>query len=196
MSGETLEGVDRSKCPSTQFHDQILVQIAQTLGTVIMFCNFRGECKRTPNGQNCMDPTPEEAIDIVEVIITFARLADAMRGAVVLQFCGGKKASKVILPKLKKIRNSHCGHENARATWNGDGPGPQRPIVRKRTRTDHGRAPFGEGAKARAREAVLLGGQGTNKKEQDQGRRIHRRRKEATREKSPRGRLAQDGICG
>ncbi len=43
-----------------------------------------------------MDPTPEEAIEIVEVIIAFARLADALRGAVVLQFCGGKKASKVI----------------------------------------------------------------------------------------------------
>jgi len=101
MSGETLEGVDRSKCPSAQFNDQILVRIAQTLATGIMFCNFRGECKRKPDGKNCMEPTPEEAIKIVEVIIAFARLADALRGAVVLQICGGKQASKVMLPKLK-----------------------------------------------------------------------------------------------
>jgi hypothetical protein len=78
MSGKTLEDVDRSKCPSAQFNDQILVRIAQTLATGIMFCNFWGECKRTPNGKNCMDPTPEEAIKIVEVIIAFARLADAL----------------------------------------------------------------------------------------------------------------------
>jgi hypothetical protein len=69
-----------------------------------MFCNFRGECKR--NGKNCKNPTPEEAIVIVDVIIAFARLADALRGAVVLQICGGKTASKVMLPKLKKRMNS------------------------------------------------------------------------------------------
>jgi hypothetical protein len=100
--GETLEGVDHSKCPSAQFNDQILVRIAQTLATGIMFCNIRGECKRTPDGKNCMNPTPEEAIKIVEVITTFARLADALRGAVVLQICGGKQASSFMLPKLKE----------------------------------------------------------------------------------------------
>jgi len=86
MSGKTLEDVDRSKCPSAQFSDQILVRIAQTLATGIMFCNFWGKCKRKPDGKNCMDPTPEEAIKIVEVIIAFARLADAQRGAVVCRF--------------------------------------------------------------------------------------------------------------
>ena len=40
MSGKTLEGVDRSKCPSVQFNDQILVRTAITLATDIMFCNF------------------------------------------------------------------------------------------------------------------------------------------------------------
>jgi hypothetical protein len=102
MSGETLEDVDRSKCPSAQFNYQILVRIAQTLATGIMFCNFRGEYKHTPDGKNCMNPTPEEAIDIVEVIIAFARLADVLRGAVVLQICGGKQASSVMLPKIKE----------------------------------------------------------------------------------------------
>jgi hypothetical protein len=102
MSGKTLEDFDRSKCPSALFNDQILVRIAQMLTTGIMFCNFRGECKRTPDGKNCMDSTPEEAIKIVEVIIAFARLADALRGAVVLQICGGKQASRVMLPKLKE----------------------------------------------------------------------------------------------
>jgi len=102
MSGETLEDVDRSKCPSAQFSDQILVRIAQTLATGIMFCNFWGKCKCKPDGNNCMDPTPEEAIKIVEVIIAFARLADALRGAIVLQICGGKQASCIMLPKLKE----------------------------------------------------------------------------------------------
>jgi hypothetical protein len=102
MSGETLEGVDRLKCPSAQFNDQILVRIAQTLATGIMFCNFWGKCKRKPDGKNCMNPTPEEAIKIVEVIIAFARLADALRGAVVLQICGGKQVSSIMLPKLKE----------------------------------------------------------------------------------------------
>jgi hypothetical protein len=78
------------------------------LATGIMFCNFRGKCKRKPDGKNCMDPTPEEAIEIVEVIIAFARLADALRGAVVLQICGGKQASKVMLPELKKRMKSSC----------------------------------------------------------------------------------------
>jgi hypothetical protein len=135
MSGETLEGVDRSKCPSAQFNDQILVNIAQT-GPVILFCNFRGECKRTPDGKNCMDPTPEEAKQIVEVIIAFARLADALRGAVVLQICGGKQASSVMLPKLKEsmkasgvgiiilnensFHMSHYGHINSRVFFTKD----------------------------------------------------------------------------
>jgi hypothetical protein len=102
MSGKTLEDVNRSKFPSSQFNDQILVRVAQMLATGIMFCNFRGECKRTPDGKNCMNPTPEEAIKIVEVINAFARLADTLRGAVVLQICGGKQASIVMLPKLKE----------------------------------------------------------------------------------------------
>ena len=102
MSGKTLEDVDRSKCPSAQFNDQILVRIAQTLATDIMFCNIRGECKRMPDGKNCINPTPEEAIKIVEFIIAFARLADPLRGAVVLQICGSKQASSIMLPKLKE----------------------------------------------------------------------------------------------
>ena len=100
--GKTLVGIDRAQCPSAQFNDQILVKIAQALATGIMFCNFRGECTRKPDGKNCMDPTPEEAIEIVEVIIAFARLADALRGAVVMQICIGKHASSVMLPKLKE----------------------------------------------------------------------------------------------
>ena len=102
MSSKTLEGVDRSKCPSAQFNDQILVRIAKTLATDIVFSNFWGECKRKPDGKNCMDPTPEEAIKIAEVIIAFARFADALRGAIVLQICGGKQASCIMLPKLKE----------------------------------------------------------------------------------------------
>jgi hypothetical protein len=64
MSGKTLEDVNRSKCPSAQFSDQILVRIAQTLATGIMFCNFWSKCKCMPDGKNCMNPTPEEAINI------------------------------------------------------------------------------------------------------------------------------------
>ena len=103
MSGKTLEDVNRSKCPSAQFSNRILIRIAQMLATgIIMFCNFWGKCKCKPDGKNCMDPTPEEAIKIVEVIIAFPRHADALRGAVVLQICGGKQASSIMLPKLKE----------------------------------------------------------------------------------------------
>ena len=44
-----------------------------------MICNIRGKCKRKPNGKNCMNPTPEEAIKIVEVIIDFAIFPDVLR---------------------------------------------------------------------------------------------------------------------
>ena len=134
--GETLMGFDRAQCPSTQFNDQILIRIAQALETGIIFCNFRGECKRTPDGKNCMDPTPEEAKQIVKVIIAFARLADALRGAVVLQICGGKQASSVMLPKLKEsmkaagvgiiilnensFHRSHYGHINSHVFFTKD----------------------------------------------------------------------------
>ena len=70
------------------FNNHVLVDIAQILETDIMFCNFWSKCERTPDLKNCMDPTPEEAIGIEEVIIAFARLADALRGAVVLLICG------------------------------------------------------------------------------------------------------------
>ncbi len=95
--------VDRLKCLSAHFYDHVLVKIAQTLETDIMFCNIRGECKRTPDGKNCMAPTPEEAIEILEVITTFAILADALRGAVVLKICGGKKSSCHVAKAEKKI---------------------------------------------------------------------------------------------
>jgi hypothetical protein len=133
--GKTLVGIDRAQCPSAQFNDQILVRIAQT-ATGIMFCNFRGKCKRTSDGKNCMHPTPEEDIKIVEVIIAFARLADALQGAVVLQICGGKQASSIMLPKLKKsmkasgvgiiilnensLHMSHYGRINSRVFFTKD----------------------------------------------------------------------------
>jgi hypothetical protein len=134
--GKTLVGIDHAQCPSAQFNDQILVRIAQTLATGIMFCNFRGKCKRTSDGKNCMHPTPEEDIKIVEVIIAFARLADALQGAVVLQICGGKQASSIMLPKLKKsmkasgigiiilnensLHMSHYGRINSRVFFTKD----------------------------------------------------------------------------
>ncbi len=49
-----------------------------------------------------MDSTPEEAIKIVDVLIVLAGLADALRGAVVLQIWGGKKVSSIMSPKLKE----------------------------------------------------------------------------------------------
>jgi hypothetical protein len=103
MSGNALEGDDREECPSAQFYDLVLVNIAKTLGTDIMFCNFRGKRKRKPDGKNCMDHKAEEAIEIVDVIIALPRLADALRGAVALQICGGeKKASMVMLQQYWK----------------------------------------------------------------------------------------------
>ena len=55
-----------------------------------MFCNFWGECKRKPTEKNCMDPTRDEAIETVEVIIAFAILTYTLHGAVVLRFVAVK----------------------------------------------------------------------------------------------------------
>ena len=99
MSGNTLEGVDHLKCPSDQFYVCVPDNIAQTLGTDVMFCNFRGECKRRPDGKNCMDATPEEAIKIVDIIeyylysLSFliaqclAYLGTCLGGALPASFC-------------------------------------------------------------------------------------------------------------
>jgi hypothetical protein len=43
MSGNTIKGIHRENCPSAQFYDPVLVNIAKTLRTDIMFCNFWGE---------------------------------------------------------------------------------------------------------------------------------------------------------
>ena len=97
MSGNTLEGVDRKKCPSAQFHGHLLVKIAQKVATDI------------PDGKNCMDPTSDEAIKIVEVIIAFDGLADALRGAFILQICSSKAASSVMMLPNLKIRLKSVG---------------------------------------------------------------------------------------
>ena len=47
-----------------------------------MFCNIWDECKCKPDGKNCMDPTSEEAIEIVEVEVSLPLLfANALQGA-------------------------------------------------------------------------------------------------------------------
>jgi hypothetical protein len=136
MSSNTIEGIDREKCPSAHYYDCIPENITQTVETDIMLCNFRGECKRTPDGKNCMDPTPVEAIKIVDVIIAFAELANTLQCAVVLQFCGGKKVSSIMLPILKKrlkssgiriiilnknsFHMSHYGHINTQNFFTKD----------------------------------------------------------------------------
>ena len=97
MSGNTLEGVDRKKCPSAQFHGHLLVKIAQKVATDI------------PDEKNCMDPTSDEAIKIVEVIIAFDGLADALRGAFILQICSSKAASSVMMLPNLKIRLKSVG---------------------------------------------------------------------------------------
>ena len=58
-----------------------------------MICNIQGKCKCKPNGKNCMNPTPEEAIKIVEVIINFAIFPDELRCEVQLYL----EAEKVAL---------------------------------------------------------------------------------------------------
>ena len=103
-------GIDCLKFLSAHFYERVLVKIAQTFEPDIMFCNIRGECKGTPDGKNCMAPTPEEAIEILEVIITFAILADALRGAVVLKICGGKKSFCHVAKAGKKIKIIGVAH--------------------------------------------------------------------------------------
>jgi hypothetical protein len=55
-----------------------------------MFCNFRGKCKHKPNEKHCIDPTRDKAIEMVEDIIAFAKLADTLHGAVILRFVAVK----------------------------------------------------------------------------------------------------------
>jgi hypothetical protein len=86
--------------------DCVPEKIAHTLGIKITVWNIRGECKRTPDEKNCVDSKPEEAIKIVEIIIALARLADALRGAIVLQICGGNAASRVMLTDMNKRMES------------------------------------------------------------------------------------------
>ena len=69
---------------------------------ISLFGTFGGKCEHTPDERNCMDPTPEEAIKIVNVLIVLAGFVDVLQGAVVLQICGGKKVSSIKSPKLKE----------------------------------------------------------------------------------------------
>jgi hypothetical protein len=88
---EDLEGADCDKCPRTQYNDCAPKKIAQTF-----------------EAHDCVDPKPQEAIKIVDVIIALARLADVLQGAFMLHIGGGKAAS--MLPDLKK--NGIIEHQN------------------------------------------------------------------------------------
>ncbi len=48
-------------------------------------CNFQGKCKRTSDNKNCEDPKPEEAIKILDVIITLTKLTNELQGEFALQ---------------------------------------------------------------------------------------------------------------
>jgi hypothetical protein len=78
MSGKTLKGAFCDKCPSVQFCDCTLQNVAETLGIKITFCNFWGKCQHMPDNQNYQDPKPEEVMKIFDVIIAFAEHAKAM----------------------------------------------------------------------------------------------------------------------
>jgi hypothetical protein len=50
-----------------------------TLGTQITCCNYRGECARKPDEKNCMNPTPQEVIKILDVSARCSCAADLWR---------------------------------------------------------------------------------------------------------------------
>jgi hypothetical protein len=68
-----LEGLDRAKCPSANFNDNVLEPVAERLHAKMVYCNIRDVCIR--DGVNCLPATTEEAKRLAEVIGVIAKLA-------------------------------------------------------------------------------------------------------------------------
>jgi hypothetical protein len=61
-----LEGLDRAKCPSANFNDNVLEPVAASLHAKMVYCNIWDVC--IWDGVNCLPATAEEAKRLAEVI--------------------------------------------------------------------------------------------------------------------------------
>jgi hypothetical protein len=68
-----LEGLDRAKCPSANFTDNVLKPVAASLCDKMVYCNIQDVC--IWDGVNCLPAMPEEAKRLAEVIGVIAKLA-------------------------------------------------------------------------------------------------------------------------
>ena len=73
LGGRGLEGLDWESCPSANFTNKVLKQVAERLRAKMVYSNIRDVCIR--DGVNCMCATSEEAERMAEVISVIAELA-------------------------------------------------------------------------------------------------------------------------
>ena len=101
-----LEGLDRAKCPSANFNDNVLKPVAASLRAKMVYCNIRDVCIRDGDNCNCMPATHEEAERMAKVIGVIAKLAHQRKAKFIFQNCGGKSITKTLIPKIKKVESS------------------------------------------------------------------------------------------
>ncbi len=99
-----LEGLDRAKCPSANFNDNVLEPVAASLRAKMVYCNIRDVCIR--DGVNCLPATTEEAKRLAEVIGVIAKLAHQKEAKFIFQNCGGKSIKTTLIPMIKKVESS------------------------------------------------------------------------------------------
>ena len=106
LGGRGLKGLDRANCPSANFNDRVLKPIAARLRAKMVYCNIRDVCIRSRDGQNCLPATVEEAKRLADVIGVIAKLAHLKEAKFILQNCGGKSITNMLIPKIKKVESS------------------------------------------------------------------------------------------
>jgi DNA segregation ATPase FtsK/SpoIIIE-like protein len=110
LGGRGLEGLDQESCPSANFTDKVLKQVAERLRAKMVYSNIRERCIREErdgrDGRNCLPATVEEAERLAEVICVIAELAHLKEAKFISQNCGGKSITKKLIPKIKKLESS------------------------------------------------------------------------------------------
>jgi chemotaxis protein histidine kinase CheA len=110
LGGRGLEGLDRESCPSANFTDKVLKQVAERLRAKMVYSNIRERCIREErdgrDDRNCLPATVEEAERLAEVICVIAEIAHLKEAKFISQNCGGKSITKKLIPKIKKVESS------------------------------------------------------------------------------------------
>jgi hypothetical protein len=72
-----LGGLDRTKCPSTNFNDHVLKPVAESLRAKKVYCNIQDVCKwdAKNDDKKCKPATPDEAESLAKVICVIAEVA-------------------------------------------------------------------------------------------------------------------------